>query len=109
MTIPESEMERLKTQGNSPARMPALPAAEDEPIEPVGYDFGLSRRGFVQILSAGLLIATAFRLPWRKGVADEVVLAAAARKRSRRESIWAKTARSPCSPVKSKPARARAP
>jgi len=26
-------------------------------IEPVGYDFGLSRRGFVQILSAGLMIA----------------------------------------------------
>src|SRR5258708_12508733 len=28
----------------------------DELIEPVGYDFGLSRRSFVQILSAGLLI-----------------------------------------------------
>src|SRR5712692_3909120 len=58
MTIPESEMERAKSEGNSPARMPGLPAAEDEPIEPVGYDFGLSRRGFVQILSAGLLIAS---------------------------------------------------
>src|SRR2546421_10297117 len=26
-------------------------------IEPIGYDFGLSRRGFVQILGAGFLIA----------------------------------------------------
>ena len=26
-------------------------------IEPIGYDFGLSRRGFVQILGAGLMIA----------------------------------------------------
>src|SRR6476619_8163213 len=30
----------------------------DEIIEPVGYDFGLSRRGFVQFLSAGLLLAS---------------------------------------------------
>src|SRR5438552_11737125 len=58
MTIPASEMERAKPEGNSPARMPALPGADDELIEPVGYDFGLSRRGFVQILSAGLLIAS---------------------------------------------------
>src|SRR5437588_5580846 len=29
----------------------------DEPVERVGYDFGLNRRSFVQILSAGLLIA----------------------------------------------------
>src|SRR2546427_1439858 len=57
MTIPASEMERAKPEGNSPARMPALPGADDELIEPVGYDFGLSRRGFVQILSAGLMIA----------------------------------------------------
>jgi len=28
----------------------------DEPVELVGYDFGLSRRGFVQLLGAGLLI-----------------------------------------------------
>src|SRR6187397_3198497 len=28
-------------------------------FEPVGYDFGLSRRTFVQVLGAGLLIATA--------------------------------------------------
>src|SRR5205809_8092312 len=58
MTNPESEMQRPKAEGNSPARMPALPVAEEEPIEPVKYDFGLSRRGFVQILSAGLLIAS---------------------------------------------------
>jgi isoquinoline 1-oxidoreductase len=31
----------------------------DELLEPVGYDFGLRRRSFVQILSAGILIATA--------------------------------------------------
>src|ERR1043165_206616 len=29
----------------------------EEPIERVGYDFGLSRRSFVQFLSAGLMIA----------------------------------------------------
>ena len=28
----------------------------NELIEPVGYDFGLSRRSFVQILGAGLLL-----------------------------------------------------
>jgi len=32
---------------------------DDEPIEPVGYDFGLSRRGFVQFLTAGLIVAGA--------------------------------------------------
>src|SRR6266478_9583577 len=57
MTIPDSEMERARAEGNSPARM-QLPEADDELIEPVRYDFGLSRRGFVQILSAGLLIAS---------------------------------------------------
>src|SRR5690242_1262370 len=34
------------------------PELLDEIIEPVGYDFGLNRRGFVQFLSAGLLIAS---------------------------------------------------
>src|SRR5437868_6416572 len=58
MISPENEMQKGKAEGNSPAGMPALPVVEDEPIEPVGYDFGLSRRGFVQILSAGLLIAS---------------------------------------------------
>jgi isoquinoline 1-oxidoreductase len=29
---------------------------DDQVIEPVGYDFGLSRRSFVQVLGAGLLI-----------------------------------------------------
>src|SRR6058998_803806 len=29
----------------------------DEPIERVGYDFGLKRRAFVQLLGAGLLVA----------------------------------------------------
>src|SRR3989442_3533149 len=48
---------------SSPAGMPAFPeeaagAEYEEPIELVKYDFGLSRRGFVQILSAGLLIAS---------------------------------------------------
>jgi CO/xanthine dehydrogenase Mo-binding subunit len=34
-----------------------LPPEYDEPIERIGYDFGLRRRGFVQLLGAGLLIA----------------------------------------------------
>jgi len=29
----------------------------EEPVERVGYDFGLNRRNFVQILGAGLLVA----------------------------------------------------
>ena len=36
----------------------------DEPMEPVGYDFGLTRRGFVQILGAGLLIAVSDAPLW---------------------------------------------
>src|SRR2546426_1075589 len=48
---------------SSPARTSALPSETagpdyEEPIEPVRYDFGLSRRGFVQILGAGLSIAS---------------------------------------------------
>ena len=35
---------------------PALPEFEEE-IQPVGYDFGLKRRAFVQWLGAGLLVA----------------------------------------------------
>jgi isoquinoline 1-oxidoreductase subunit beta len=34
---------------------------EEEPIETVGFDFGLSRRNFVQTLGAGLLIAVSAR------------------------------------------------
>ena len=34
-------------------------AAYDEPVERVDYDFGLSRRSFVKVLGAGLLIAAA--------------------------------------------------
>src|SRR4051812_38029854 len=30
---------------------------DDQIIEPVGYDFGLTRRTFVQVLGAGILIA----------------------------------------------------
>ena len=33
-------------------------------IEPLGYDFGLTRRTFVAALGAGLLIAAAARLPF---------------------------------------------
>ncbi|MGD0383896.1 MAG: molybdopterin cofactor-binding domain-containing protein [Thermoguttaceae bacterium] len=33
-----------------------LEAEYQEPIEEVGYDFGISRRGFVKVLGAGLLI-----------------------------------------------------
>src|SRR5438034_10461029 len=48
---------------SSRAGMPSLPGAipetdYEEPIERVQYDFGLSRRGFVQMLGAGLLIAS---------------------------------------------------
>jgi len=38
------------------ATSPVLADDYDEPVDQVGYDFGLSRRGFVQILGAGLLI-----------------------------------------------------
>ena len=34
-------------------------AAYDEPVDRVDYDFGLSRRSFVKVLGAGLLIAAA--------------------------------------------------
>src|SRR6266404_2064616 len=40
---------------NSPGDLTVEPDYE-EVIEPVGYDFGLNRRSFVQILGAGLLI-----------------------------------------------------
>jgi isoquinoline 1-oxidoreductase len=33
-------------------------AAYDEPVDQIEYDFGLSRRSFVKVLGAGLLIAT---------------------------------------------------
>ena len=49
---------------------PTEPRAEyDETIEPVGYDFGLSRRGFVQVLGAGLLVtvSTATALAQQRG------------------------------------------
>src|SRR5262245_59215710 len=39
-----------------------LQNVQDDPeqiIEPVGYDFGLSRRAFVQVLGAGIVIASA--------------------------------------------------
>src|SRR5271169_1195481 len=35
----------------------AAPADEAEAVDTVAYDFGLSRRGFVQVLGAGLLVA----------------------------------------------------
>jgi isoquinoline 1-oxidoreductase len=37
---------------------PDQAAEYEEPIERVGYDFGLSRRSFVQLLGAGLMIAS---------------------------------------------------
>src|SRR5436309_914506 len=43
-----------KSAGLTPTQ---TPLEYDEPIERVGYDFGLKRRAFVQILGAGLLIA----------------------------------------------------
>ena len=38
---------------------PDAPAAEDyrEPVESVAYDFGVSRRAFVHVLGAGLMLA----------------------------------------------------
>ena len=40
----------------------------DEPVERVGYDFGLSRRSFVKVLGAGLLFAAALpALAQRRG------------------------------------------
>jgi isoquinoline 1-oxidoreductase len=35
----------------------SLPPEHEEAMEPVGYDFGLKRRSFVQLLGAGLLLA----------------------------------------------------
>ena len=44
-------------------------AEYEETVEPVGYDFGLSRRGFVQVLGAGLLVtvSTATVLAQQRG------------------------------------------
>src|SRR5437870_1423045 len=48
---------------NSPLITPTAPPRTntnleyEEPLEPVHFDFGLKRRGFVQLLGAGLLIA----------------------------------------------------
>src|SRR5690242_9922566 len=49
---------KTKLERPSPTRIPALPGIDDEIIGSGRHDFGLSRRGFVQILSAGLRIAT---------------------------------------------------
>ena len=47
-------------------------AADSEAVEPVGYDFGVSRRGFVQVLGAGLIVAVsaASALAQRSGAAS---------------------------------------
>jgi len=42
---------------DEPMNPEAGEAGEAEAVEAVGYDFGLSRRGFVQVLGAGLLVA----------------------------------------------------
>jgi isoquinoline 1-oxidoreductase len=47
----DKEQQRAADQVDAPELL-------DEIIEPVGYDFGLNRRGFMQFLSAGLLIAS---------------------------------------------------
>jgi len=47
----EKEQQRVDDPANAPELL-------EEIIEPVGYDFGLNRRGFMQFLSAGLLIAS---------------------------------------------------
>src|SRR5438445_9783513 len=43
-------------QTDADIEMAAVPDYE-EMLEPVGYDFGLKRRSFMQILGAGLMIA----------------------------------------------------
>src|SRR5436190_1807591 len=47
----KKEQQRVDDPANAPELL-------EEIIEPVGYDFGLNRRGFMQFLSAGLLIAS---------------------------------------------------
>src|SRR5882724_5303223 len=54
----------MKTQpfpeaGQSSAEEALYFATYDEPVDRVDYDFGLSRRSFVKVLGAGLLIAVA--------------------------------------------------
>ena len=45
-----------QTPGDSSLLTSAATADDEEAVEYVPYDFGLSRRGFVQVLGAGLLI-----------------------------------------------------
>ncbi len=68
----------------------------DELVEKVGYDFGLKRRAFVQILGAGFLLTASM-----PGVAQ--------REASRRGFISVKMARLRCSSAKLKRGRERAP
>src|SRR4051812_35523198 len=57
----------MNPQNNLPAREIAEPNY-DELVDRVGYDFGLKRRSFVQLLGAGLLIAaSAPALAQRRG------------------------------------------
>jgi isoquinoline 1-oxidoreductase len=49
---------RLATSGQAfSLSAPTQPPEYQEEMEPVGYDFGLKRRSFVQLLGAGLLLA----------------------------------------------------
>jgi len=48
---------KTKLPPNGMARMDCEELNYDEPVERVNYDFGLSRRSFVKVLGAGLLIA----------------------------------------------------
>jgi isoquinoline 1-oxidoreductase len=58
---PESDQKggasrEVKTMTTKQESNEYLEADYQEPIEQVGYDFGISRRGFVKVLGAGLLI-----------------------------------------------------
>ena len=71
----------------------SLPPEHEEAMEPVGYDFGLKRRSFVQLLGAGLLLAVSVAPPWPNSA--EAAAVAGALATSRRASTWEKTVPSP--------------
>jgi isoquinoline 1-oxidoreductase len=55
------EVNAMKTE---PQTDNVVAAESQEPVAPVGYDFGLDRRAFVQVLGAGLLIAVSPGAAW---------------------------------------------
>ncbi len=52
------------------------PQTEDqEPLQRVAYDFGVTRRSFVKVLGAGLLITVSARPSWPSAGADRAAAA----------------------------------